>query len=101
MASINIQHLVAMMLIDGEITFASAHDAARVQDPAILDLKRRIELVGSAELNKPNTTEAVVEITARDGRALRHHTTAVLGTPGQSDDAGRTSKPRAAICWRR
>ncbi len=26
MASINIQHLMAMMLIDGEITFASAHD---------------------------------------------------------------------------
>lgn len=82
MASINIQHLVAMMLVDGEITFVSAHDNARVQDPAILALKSRIELVGSAELNKPNTTEAIVEITTRDGRALRHHTTAVLGTPG-------------------
>jgi len=82
MASINIQHLVALMLVDGAITFKSAHDAARVSDPEILALKARVELVGSAELNKPDTTESIVEVTTHDGRALRHHTTAVLGTPG-------------------
>ena len=40
MASINIQHLMAMMLIDGEITFASAHDNERVGDPAVVRLKK-------------------------------------------------------------
>jgi 2-methylcitrate dehydratase PrpD len=80
MASINIQHLVAMMLVDGEITFESAHDAARVRDPAVLKIKNRIELAGSAAFMRTKTTQAIVEITTRDGRRLRHHTRAVLGT---------------------
>lgn len=80
MASINIQHLVAMMLNDGEITFASAHDEARVRDPAVLKLKSRIELAGSAAFMRTKTTQAIVEIATRDGRRLRHHTKAVRGT---------------------
>ncbi|MBI2296142.1 MAG: MmgE/PrpD family protein [Betaproteobacteria bacterium] len=80
MASINIQHLVALMLIDGEITFAAAHDDRRVRDPAVVRLKRRIELAGSAELSRKKTTQAIVEITRRDGRLLRHHTRAVRGS---------------------
>jgi len=80
MASINIQHLVAMMLIDGEITFETAHDEARVRDPRIVRLKRRIELAGSAALLRAKTTQAIVELVTRDGRRLRHHTRAVRGT---------------------
>jgi len=80
MASINIQHLVAMMLNDGEITFASAHDEARVRDPRVLKLKSRIELAGSAAFMRTKTTQAIVEIATRDGRRLRHHTKAVRGT---------------------
>jgi 2-methylcitrate dehydratase PrpD len=80
MASINIQHLVAMMLVDGEITFESAHDEARVRDPRIVRLKQRIELTGSAALSRAKTTQAVVELVTRDGRRLRHHTRAVRGT---------------------
>ena len=80
MANINIQHLVAMMLIDGEITFETAHDESRLRDPEVLRLKRRIELSGSAALLKTRTTQAIVEVTARNGRRLRHHTRAVRGT---------------------
>ncbi len=80
MASINIQHLVAVMLMDGEVTFESAHDDARVRDPAVLRLKNRIELAGSRAFLRTKTTQAVVEITTRGGRRLRHHTRAVLGT---------------------
>ncbi|MFN7088042.1 MAG: MmgE/PrpD family protein [Burkholderiales bacterium] len=80
MASINIQHLVALMLNDGEITFASAHDEARVRDPAVLKIKNRIELAGSAAFMRTKTTQAIVEIAMRDGRCLRHHTKAVRGT---------------------
>jgi hypothetical protein len=69
-----------MMLVDGEITFASAHDAARVRDPAVLKIKNRIELAGSAAFMRTKTTQAIVEITTRDRRRLRHHTRAVLGT---------------------
>lgn len=80
MANINIQHLVAMMLLDGEITFESAHDEARVHDPGIVRLKRCIALQGSAALLRTRTTQAIVEIVTRDGRRLRHHTRAVRGT---------------------
>lgn len=80
MASINIQHLTAVMLLDGDITFASAHDDHRVRDPKVLALKSRIALAGSAALGRAKTTQAIVEITTRDGRRLRHHTRAVRGT---------------------
>jgi len=80
MTNINIQHLVAMMLVDSEITFAAAHDERRVHDTRILRLKRRIELAGSAALSRAKTTQAVVELMTRDGRRLRHHTHAVRGT---------------------
>jgi 2-methylcitrate dehydratase PrpD len=80
MASINIQHLTALMLLDGEITFASAHDNRRVRDPRVLAIKNRITLQGSAALGRAKTTQAIVEIITRDGRSLRHHTKAVRGT---------------------
>ena len=80
MASINIQHLVAVMLLDGEITFASAHDDQRVADRAVLEMRKRIELQGSAALGRAKTTQAIVEIETRQGKRLRHHTKAVLGT---------------------
>ena len=80
MASINIQHLVALMLLEGDISFASAHDDRRVRDPEVLKLKQKIELKGSAALGRAKTTQAIVEIATRDGRRLRHHTRAVRGT---------------------
>jgi len=80
MTNINIQHLVAIMLIDGDITFEAAHDERRLHDPRILRLKQRIELAGSAALSRARTTQAVVELVTRDGRRLRHHTRAVRGT---------------------
>lgn len=80
MASINIQHLVAVMLLDGDITFASAHDEARVKDRAVLRMRERIELKGSAALGRTKTTQAIVEIGLRGGERYRYHTKAVLGT---------------------
>jgi len=80
MADINIQHLVALMLADGEITFASSHDDARLRDPAVSRMRSRIELAGSEALTRTKTTQAIVEIATRDGRRLRHHTRAVRGT---------------------
>lgn len=89
MADINIQHLTALMLLDGDITFASSHDQKRVRDPAVLKLRKRIEIAGSAALAKTKTTQAVVEITTRSGERLRHHTRAVRGSaanPMSRDD---------------
>jgi 2-methylcitrate dehydratase PrpD len=80
MADINVQHLAAMMLVDGEITFASSHDAKRLRDPAVAKLRKRIELAGSAELSRAETTQAIVVVTTKRGERLRHHTRAVRGS---------------------
>jgi 2-methylcitrate dehydratase PrpD len=80
MADINIQHLAALMLLDGDITFESSHSSIRVRDPKVLKLRERIAIVGSAALSKAKTTQAIAEIVTRDGRKLRHHTREVRGT---------------------
>jgi len=80
MADINIQHLVALLLVDGEITFASSHDEKRLRDPAVAKLRKRIDLAGSAALMRTSTTQAIVEIATRRGEQFRFHTRAVRGT---------------------
>lgn len=80
MADINVQHLAALMLVDGAITFKSAHDASRLRDPAVAQLRKRVELAGSAELSKAETTQAIVEITTKNGERRSYHTKAVRGS---------------------
>ena len=77
-----LQHLLAVTLADGTLTFASAHDYARMQDPAVLALRRRIDVVPSAELTAAvPARQAIVAIETADGRSLRQRTYAVRGTP--------------------
>jgi 2-methylcitrate dehydratase PrpD len=81
MPSVNVQHLAALMLVEGTVGFEASHDPARMADPAILDLRRRIVLKPSEELSRKEAErQAIVEITLSDGRRLRHHTRAVRGT---------------------
>jgi 2-methylcitrate dehydratase PrpD len=81
MPDICLQHLVAVLLADGHLTFASAHDVRRMADPRIRALRRRIELVGSAALTRAGGRQAIVTAELHDGTRLRHHTKAVKGTP--------------------
>ena len=70
-----LQHLLALTLADGTLTFASAHDYARMDDPAVLAVRRRIEVVPSAELTVAvPARQAIVAIETTDGRTLRHRT---------------------------
>ncbi|HLH90025.1 MAG TPA: MmgE/PrpD family protein [Xanthobacteraceae bacterium] len=77
-----LQYLLAVTLADGTLTFASAHDYARMQDPAVQALRARIEVMPSAELTAAvPARQAIVTIETTDGRSLRHRTYAVRGTP--------------------
>jgi 2-methylcitrate dehydratase PrpD len=81
MPDINMQHMCAVMLIDGIVTFVSAHDEKRMKHPKVLELKRRIELLGDDELTRViPSRQGIVELKLKDGRELRHHTKAVRGT---------------------
>lgn len=82
MPDVCLQHLLALLLIDGDVGFAAAHDHARMHDPAILALRSRISAIPSKELTEARPPrQAIIEIDTHDGRSLRHHTRAVLGTP--------------------
>ena len=78
---INIQHLVAVMLLDGSVTFKSSHDFRRMRDPKVLKLKERIELVGSPEMSSSRRRRnGEVEIMLRDGRTLKLYVHAARGS---------------------
>jgi 2-methylcitrate dehydratase PrpD len=81
MPDICMQHMCAVMLLDGIVTFESAHDLKRMKHPAVLAVRRRVGLVRDAELQKliPER-HGIVELELKDGRRLTHHTKAVRGT---------------------
>ena len=82
MPDICMQHMCAIMLLDGTVSFKSSHDSRRMRQPKVLALRRRIELQGDDELSKAMPSrQGIVELQLRDGRKLRHHTRAVRGTP--------------------
>lgn len=78
MPDICIQHMVAIMLLDGTVTFASSHDDARMTDPAVTALRERIKLVGEPDRERRT---ALVEVALADGSLLRETQDAVRGTP--------------------
>jgi len=81
MPDICVQHICAIMLIDGRVTFASSHDEKRMRDRKVLALRARIELRGDDALSAAiPSRQGIVEISLRDGRQFRHHTKAVRGT---------------------
>jgi 2-methylcitrate dehydratase PrpD len=81
MPDISVQHMAAVMLLDGTASFAAAHDRARMADPAILQMKSKIRLVRSDELEKLEPQRvSIVEITLNDGKVLSERVDAVRGT---------------------
>ena len=81
MPDICMQQMCAVMLLDGIVTFESAHDELRMRDAKVLAMRRRIELIGDEELERlMPERHGIAEITLKDGRRFRHHTKAVRGT---------------------
>src|SRR6202051_1580279 len=82
MPDINVQYLVAVMLIDKTVSFHAAHDKERMQDPAILREEAKVELIGDEELERILPTRVgVVEIELTDGTPLTARVENARGTP--------------------
>src|SRR5215475_11877848 len=78
---ISLQHLVAVMLIDKTVSFKSAHEVARMKDPAVLRQRAKVQLVPDEELERRMPQrEAIVEIVLANGTRLMEHVEAVRGT---------------------
>jgi 2-methylcitrate dehydratase PrpD len=78
MPDVNIQHMIAVMLVDKTATFQSAHDVARMKDPAILRHRTKVRLApgeGGGSARPP-----LLQVKLTDGTTLSEDVTAVLGT---------------------
>jgi 2-methylcitrate dehydratase PrpD len=78
MPDISLQHLVALLLLDGDLTFDSSHDDRRMRDPAAVAIKQKIKLVPDPS-REPR--RAHVTMTMCDGRVLSHQAGPVRGSP--------------------
>jgi 2-methylcitrate dehydratase PrpD len=78
---ISLQHMMAVMLVDGTVSFHAAHDRARMRDPAVLRERAKVQLVPDDELSKLLPVRVtVVEVEFADGTRVAERITAVRGT---------------------
>jgi 2-methylcitrate dehydratase PrpD len=77
-----LQYLVAVLLLDGTVSFKAAHDKARMEEPAIAQQRSKVRIVAQEELERmlPRRV-AVIEITLADGTVLKETNDTVRGTP--------------------
>ena len=81
MPDVNCQHMIAMALVDGNVTFASTRSYQRMSDPVVLAVKERVNLVADPALMNPEAPRsAKVEVVLKDGRTLNHFTPHAYGT---------------------
>ena len=77
-----LQQMIAVMLLDKTVSFRGAHDKPRMQDPAALRQRGKVNLVYDEALAKLLPVRvAVVEIALTDGTLLQERVSAVRGTP--------------------
>ena len=81
MPDLCLQHMIAVMLVDGTASFRSAHDEKRMRDATILRERAKVELVPDEELDRllPKRV-AIVEVTLTDGSHFSERVEAVRGT---------------------
>jgi len=78
-SDINVQHAVAVMLIDKAVTFRSIHDSARMRDPAVVRLRGLVRLEPGGGRGAPRVP--LLQIWLADGtRLVQDDVGPVLGT---------------------
>jgi len=81
MVDVSCQHLVALALVRGAVTFNDSHDQSLAGDPPIRAMKSKVQVVADPALADPAAPRgAIVEVTMTDGRKLSEHTRFPPGT---------------------
>ncbi|HEY0566410.1 MAG TPA: MmgE/PrpD family protein, partial [Terriglobales bacterium] len=81
MPDISLQHMTAVMIVDKTVTFRSAHDKSRMQNPAVLAIKQKVKLVPDEALEKLYPKRVTItEVNLKDGSHLTQRVEAVRGT---------------------
>src|SRR5215813_6148535 len=53
MPDVNCQHIIALALVEGTVSFEDSHSYARMKDPRVLAVKQRVELIADPKLVDP------------------------------------------------
>ena len=81
MPDINCQHIIALALVDGKVSFEDSHSYERMSDPRVRAAKERVQLIAERGLMDPASPRSGrVEVKLRDGRIVSHFTRHAPGT---------------------
>jgi 2-methylcitrate dehydratase PrpD len=81
MPDVNCQHIIAVALVEGAVSFEDSHSYARMKDPKIRAAKQRVELIADKSLMDPAAPRSGrVEVALKDGRTVSHFTRHAPGT---------------------
>ena len=99
MPDVSCQHLVALALVRGAVSFNDSHDASLMREPAIAAQRAKVQLSGEQSLMDPAAPRgAIVEVTMMDGRKVEHFTRHPPGTrENPLDTAAVNAKTRDLI----
>jgi 2-methylcitrate dehydratase PrpD len=78
-SNLNLSHLLSLFIVDGGVTFGSVHETARMADPKILALRRRVRI--EARPGAHRREHAIITLTLNDGRVLVKNPQTVRGQP--------------------
>jgi 2-methylcitrate dehydratase PrpD len=77
-----LQYMVSVMLLDKTASFKAAHDIARMQNPDVLRVRSKVQLIPDANLSQFLPVRvAIVEVELNDGSIYTERVDAVRGTP--------------------
>jgi 2-methylcitrate dehydratase PrpD len=80
MSDLNLRYLLAATLLDGGLSFATAHDDDRVHAPEVERIASRISIRANPALASPESPrQGIVEFVTTDGRVFSEHVVKVRG----------------------
>jgi 2-methylcitrate dehydratase PrpD len=81
MPDVNCQHIIALALIEGAVSFEDSHSYERMTDPKVLAAKERVQLIADRALMDPAAPRSGrVEVALRNGQTVSHFTRHPPGT---------------------
>jgi 2-methylcitrate dehydratase PrpD len=81
MPDVNCQHIIAVALVEGAVSFEDSHSYERMKEGKILAAKERVQLVADKGLmDRAAPRSGLVEVTLRGGQTVSHFTRHPPGT---------------------
>jgi 2-methylcitrate dehydratase PrpD len=81
MPDVNCQHIIAVALVSGTVSFEDSHSYERMKEPAVRAAKARVQLIADpALMDRAAPRSGKVEVTLTGGRTVSHFTRHAPGT---------------------